>query len=353
MFELSQSEAHKYSVAKGILAAATGDSSFEIECSQDIAKALGRPPRSNGGFFCPTRLRPQAAGLDTRTNVAGAYTLGMQVELVEALRTQIRCVQLGAQFLGGLRVGGVRFATESATTSASWVAENPGVDVSDFDASFIARTAVAHSLQGSTSFSKQLLAQNNVDIENFVRRSLMRSHAIAVDGAAIAGNGTLGAPVGLLHQADLPVVSIGTDGAAASYANLCSLEETIALANADSSAIAFLTTPTQRRKLRLVSKNGTGSEMAWDDEGPGPLGLRGAVSNAVPSNLAKGSGVNLSAIIAGDFALGMLITEFGFLELITDQFRLKRQGLIEVTSFEMIDVVFRHIPAFAVILDAA
>jgi hypothetical protein len=48
----------------------------------------------------------------------------------------------------------------------------------------------------------------------------------------------------------------------------------------------------------------------------------------------------------------LIIGEWGVLELLVDPYRLKKQGLIEVTSFMMADVGLRHPEAFAVIRDA-
>lgn len=351
---LKESDVANYSVARAILAADNPkrNAGFEAEVSADIAKKLGRPCQTANAVFIPTRLNPRASGLDTKTSAAGRFVVETEIrDLIEALRAQSRCVQLGAQLLDGLSAN-ISFAVESTTGNASWVVENPGSDVGDSDTIFAQKTAVPHTLQSTTSFSRQLLNQNSVSIESFLRRSITKSHAVALDQAAINGTGTVGQPTGLLKQANLPTVSIGTDGGVATYAHLCSLEETVALANADFPEIAFLTTPTQRRKLRTVFQNGTGSAPAWNDEVPGPLGYRGAVSTAVPSNLTKGSGTNLSAIVAGNFSY-MLLTEFGVLEIVVDPYALKRQGMIQITSFSLCDVMIQQLAAFAAITDAS
>jgi hypothetical protein len=44
----------------------------------------------------------------------------------------------------------------------------------------------------------------------------------------------------------------------------------------------------------------------------------------------------------------LYIGEWGALELIVDPYRLKKQGMIEVTSFQMVDVMVRRPTAFAV-----
>jgi hypothetical protein len=47
-----------------------------------------------------------------------------------------------------------------------------------------------------------------------------------------------------------------------------------------------------------------------------------------------------------------MIGEWGVIEIIVDPYRLKKQGVIEVTSFVMVDVAVRHPVAFAAIQDA-
>ena len=349
---LSPAEQEKYSVSRAILVAAGYEKGgLEYEVSAALGAKLGRPNRSGAGIFLPSTLRPQQSGLDTKTNAGGDYLVATRIpDLINALRQQMRVVELGATFVSGL-TSNVSFAVETATTSAAWVPENGGIDCSDTDMSFGSRGVSPHTLQSTTSLSRQLLGQNSVDLERRIRLDLMKSHAISLDAAAVNGSGTNGQPVGLL-QASIPAVSIGANGGAVAYSHICALEQTVADANADFPGLGFLTTPTQRGKLRQVFKNGTGSEPVWDDDAPGPLGYRGAVSKAVPSTLVKGSsGAVCHAVIVGNFS-EMLIAEFGALEIIVDQYTAKKTGMVQITTFSLVDVLIRQIAAFAVIVDA-
>jgi hypothetical protein len=47
-----------------------------------------------------------------------------------------------------------------------------------------------------------------------------------------------------------------------------------------------------------------------------------------------------------------MIGEWGALELVVDPFRLKKQGMIEITSFQMVDIAVRQAAAFAAMKDA-
>jgi hypothetical protein len=48
----------------------------------------------------------------------------------------------------------------------------------------------------------------------------------------------------------------------------------------------------------------------------------------------------------------MIIAEFGALEIIVDEFTAKKSGMIQITSYSLVDVLIRQIAAFAVIVDA-
>jgi hypothetical protein len=81
-------------------------------------------------------------------------------------------------------------------------------------------------------------------------------------------------------------------------------------------------------------------------------GYRAEVSTQVPVQPHEGHlGRYLLAIIFGDWSQ-LIYGEWGILELITDPFRLKKQGMIEVTSFQMADVGIRIPAAFDAMQDA-
>jgi hypothetical protein len=72
-------------------------------------------------------------------------------------------------------------------------------------------------------------------------------------------------------------------------------------------------------------------------------GYRAEASNNVSKVL--GAGTNEHGIVFGVWDQ-LLIGEWGALELITDPYRLKKQGMIEVTSYQLIDIAARYGAAF-------
>ena len=80
-------------------------------------------------------------------------------------------------------------------------------------------------------------------------------------------------------------------------------------------------------------------------------GRRFVVSNNVPSNLTKGSGTGLSAIIYGNFA-DLLIGLYGTLEVLTDPYTDFAKGTVGVRALQSIDIAVRHAESFAAMSDA-
>jgi HK97 family phage major capsid protein len=352
--EMSQWERDRYSYAKVLLHQAEEpvECGLEKEVSQYLQKRLKRTPV---GMFVPMQL--QRSGLDTKTNAAGAFTVATKnQDIIELLRNRSRVVRLGATLLTGLE-SNLNFPVELTGTVGAWVGENPGSDLSESDASFGSRSLSPKMGSATTSFSRKLLAQSSPSIEGFVRADIARAHAVMVDAAAIAGTGGSNQPLGILNTAGIGTVAIGTNGGVPVYANLVDLETAVANANADETTMAFLTTPSIRSKLRKVAEFGTFGEPAWRQSSTAPgvgdvLGYSGMTSKNVPSTLTKGTSVGVChAIVFGAWDQ-LVIGEWGILDVLVDQFRLKKQNMLEVTSYQMVDVLVRQPSAFAAVTDA-
>lgn len=352
---LSQVEKNDFSVTRAIrhLAGLGEEAALEREVSVAIEKKLGRPAQSDG-LFIPTRL---AAGLDTKTNAAGKYSVATDVrDLIELLRNQTKVARLGATILTGLS-SDVSFPVQLTGSAGYWVSENPGADVNASDATFGSRNLSPKIYQATTSFSRKLLAQSSIDIEGFVRKDLATAHALAIDAAALNGSGASNQPLGLLKTTGIGDVAIGTNGGVPTYAFITDLITKVADANGDEQGSAFLTTPGVRGKLRKtgILDSATAGVAVWESgsvPGEGSLaGYPAMVSKQVPANLVKGTSSDCHAIVFGYWP-SLIIGEWGVIELVVDPYALKKQGQVEVTSLQMIDVICRQPAQFAAIQDA-
>lgn len=380
---LTGKEAKRYSVSRAILAAAgirdrkaKADPSFETDIHEEIAGRLGEPVK--GDFYVPANLQVDPVAAEVRERImealplqirryfeqnAGARaaldtataTKGQELKFIEPgsfielLRNRMMVKALGARVLTGLQ-SDVAFPRQTGAGSFSWVPESPTADVATSNLLLDRLTLSPKIGQSNTSYSRKLLVQSIPSIDMLVREDLAAINALGVDLAAINGPGTT-TPTGILNTAGIGSVTLGANGGNVTYDFMVDLETQIAVANADLGAMAYLTTPQQRGKLKKVAQisASTGIPVWFQNE---VNGYAAAASNQVPSNLTKGTSTTIChAIILGNW-LEVLIGQWGELEIIADPYSLKKRGDIEVTTFLMVDVGLRHPASFAAIKDA-
>lgn len=354
--DLSKKERRQYSIARAILQFSEGTfDGLEREVHDELEKQLPENYKRRGGVLVATRYGgrkvEERAGLDSGTSTKGAEVKFVEPgEFIDLLRNAMKVAALGARMLSGLR-GPVTFPRQTGAATAVWVGENSGSDVSESNATLGTKTLSPKTLQGTTSFSRQLLAQAVIDTENFVRTDLAQVHALSIDAAAIAGTGSSNQPTGILNTSGVSLVAIGTNGGNPTYDHMVDLETAIGEANGLIGDPAYLTTPGIKGRLKKTQEFSSSNGLAvW--RGGEVNGYRAEASQQVPSTLTKGtSSGNCHAAILGIWEQ-LLVGEWGALELIVDPFRLKKQGMIEVTSFQMVDILARIAECFAVIKDA-
>jgi len=273
-------------------------------------------------------------------------------DFVSVLRSKSACFRMGATLIGGLN-SGASIPVQSTGSTASFIGENPGVDTPASDSSFGQIGLSPHVLQVVTSYSKQFAQQSSPDVEAFFLQDIGGAHAAAIDQAALAGTGTVNQPLGVTRHPLVPIVALGVDGLAPSGAALCSVEASIADASADLGTLGWLSTPLMRSKLRQVPVFTNSSLPCWTgiDGADQLLGSPAAVSKSVPQGLTKGANSDCHCIIAGYWP-ALAIANWGVLELTYDPYAQKRRNLVEVCSYQAIDIVVRRPTAFAMILDA-
>jgi HK97 family phage major capsid protein len=80
-------------------------------------------------------------------------------------------------------------------------------------------------------------------------------------------------------------------------------------------------------------------------------GYRAVVSNQVPSNLTKGTGTNLSAIIFGNWN-DLIVGQWGTLDLMVDPYNQSTSGTVRVVALQDVDIAVRHPESFSAMVDA-
>jgi hypothetical protein len=135
------------------------------------------------------------------------------------------------------------------------------------------------------------------------------------------------------------------------------LESAVSIANGDVGSMAYLTNAKVRGKLRktqeFASTNGKAVWTTGRERGIGEvLGYDAVVTNAVPSNLDKGTSTGVcSAIAYGNWA-EMMIGMWGGLDVMLDPYAGATAGTKRVIALQDVDVAVRHAASFAVMKDA-
>jgi HK97 family phage major capsid protein len=261
---------------------------------------------------------------------------------------------MGAQMLTGLS-GNIAIPRQTGGATAYWVAESgaPTESQQAFD-----QVAMSPKTVGAfTDISRKLLLQSSIDVESFVRSDLATVLALAIDSAAISGTGSSNQPTGILSTSGIGDVAGGTNGLAPTFAHIVELWSDIAAANADFGNTGVLTNSAVIGKLMTTLK--TAAVAGYVVEGfpsadgmTSVAGLRGGVSNQVPSNLTKGSSSGVcSAIIAGNWN-DLIIGQWGSLDLMVDPYTGSTSGTVRVVALQDVDVAVRHAVSFSAMKDA-
>ena len=178
--------------------------------------------------------------------------------------------------------------------------------------------------------------------------------ADAINTAAINGSGSSNQPTGILQTTGIGSVAGGTNGLAPHLDHLLDLKKEVAVDNADVATCGYLT----NAKVEAVFAKLKDSDAAYLLSPYGTelgrtqiAGRRLEISNNVPSNLTKGSGTNLSAIVYGNFA-DLLIGMFGQLEILVDPYTDFAKGTVGVRALQSIDIAVLHAESFVAMQNA-
>ena len=186
-------------------------------------------------------------------------------------------------------------------------------------------------------------------MERILWDELIRAHAQALDAAIFNGSGSSGQPLGILADANIGSVEGGEDGAAISYANVVALETAVGNANGLFGRLAYVTNSKVAGSMKSTAME-TGYPRYIMEDGRAN-GFDVHVTNAIPSNLTKGSASGVcSAMIFGNFE-EVLVPQWGGLDMIVDPFSSKAKGVVELTAIAYHDVCVRRPGCFAAIKD--
>lgn len=349
-----EERARDFSIVKAIRAALPRDlgggdvdAGFEREISAEVARRSGRTFQ---GIAVPDQVFLQ----ERRTLLVGSSAADLVPNVhradlfIDRLRAALVMERLGATILDGL-VGTVDIPRQTGSSTAQWVDEDGSL--TETDAAFDDVTLSPKTVGAMTSYSRRTLLNASPSIEQIVRNDLAQTIASAIDEKAIAGTGASNTPTGILSTSGIGSVAMGTNGLAPTWQSILDLIAEVEVDNAVGRA--FLGNSKFVKKARGVVKVAdTDSTMLMD--GPNELaGYPLAVTNAVPSNLTKGSSSGVaSALIFGNFS-DLLIGYWSGVDILLNPYETTAyaKGRVLVRAMRDVDVQVRHPESFAAIKD--
>lgn len=345
---LSSKETQKYSIFRAIRALKFGgvkrqfveEAAFEMECSNAVAKQLGRELTSNILVPGEVLTRPlgdaAARAMATQPGSKGGYLVNVEnMGFIDILRNRSVALAMGARNLSGL-VGNVTFARQTGKASVTWQGGDGGsVTATDQALGQLAmspKTAIA-----ITDVSEQLLRQSTPSAEQFVMADLAADIAIdGVDNAVL--NGTGGAqPLGIKNTTG---ITSGQDSASVNYAKVLAFISTAGGANAIRSNPGFVTNTAGAAILMQRQKFTSTDTPLW-------------TGNMLDGQCVGFNAMSSEQVASGNLIFGswneIIIGDWGVLELAMDNGGTRfNQAQVGIRAMWMVDVLIRYPQAFVV-----
>ena len=345
---LQRKEGRPFSIIRfinGIIAKnLTGLEAEVADMGRDEYRRLGLTPK---GYVIPSAML-RSAGQNYTTAVDGGNLKEEGGHIyTDMLRQKIVLASLGANVLTDL-IGTVPVIGSSSVESA-WVGE--GVQNAIKKAEYKRVNLTPHRSSITMVTTSDLLVQTSFDVERDLMDKIADAHATLLEKAAICGTGADGQPLGILNTTGIGSVAMGTNGAALTWPKVVELETAINSENANRGKLAYLANAKVWGAMKTIEKATGSGRFIYDDLVPGRVnGYKIDWSNLVPSDLTKGTGTALSALIFGNFS-DLYIGQWGGLDFIVDPYTGARTGEIYITLNAWNDVAVAEPKSFAAIKD--
>ena len=289
-----------------------------------------------------------STGQNTAVDSEGGVMVGtMPVKYIDALCDAMILPKMGATYLSGLSgnlpiVGGGLF--EAAYCEEGTAGQSTKMTLSK-------NLMKPKRVTANASFSRELLKQSSLDVENWIKTELIKANALAILTGAINGSGESGNPKGILNTSGIGDIPGGENGATPTFQHILDLETNVSNNNGDIGSLGYLTNSKVRSLLKRTLKASGIASYIWEDN-KGLNGYYSGITNACPSNLSKGTSLgNCSAVIFGNWN-DLFIGDWGGLDIIVDPYTLILQGEIEVTVHSFTDIAVGNPKSFAAMKDA-
>jgi len=350
-----ETECRNFSIIKAAQASISGNwsqAAREREINEELSARAGR---SSSGFFVPDAGWQKRAYV-TSSGTAGGNLVETQIlsdSFIDALRKRLAVTELGATLLTG-NVGNLSIPKRTGSSTAYWFGGDNADSITESTGTIGTVSLTPKSVAAYSKFSHLMKLQATPDIENLIRNDFISIVAEAIDAACISGSGCSSQPLGILNTTGIGSVSGGTNGLAPTLDHMIDLKKAVAVDSADSASAGFLTNSKVEAALAKLKDDQNNYLLSpyGSEVGTSRLcGRKMVISENVPSNLTKGSGSNLSAILYGNFQ-DLIIATWGTLEVETDISTDFAKGTTGIRVIQSVDCGVRHSESFSAMVDA-
>lgn len=356
---VSPDQAKEYSFAKAVRSCVQRDKmepdGFEGEVHQEMYKrCIGdftpagflmpydRPMRLPGNSrSIPRSLKARGPG-DLQVGVfnqGGAVVQSdIYLPMIELLRNKMVTERLGVVTIAGLQ-GMILWPRHVSPCAPGYIGETGTLITSNPTLDQLMGSP--HRVGVTGSYSKQLILQSSVDVENWLRDDQLKTLAVVIDSATLLGTGANQQPLGIFNTIGIGSVNFG---GTPTYQKIVNFKTQLALANAAAADMAFVTTPAGEEKLRVTAKIGTTFPIfIWEDGSWGDdtadgrmIGLRATSTNQITND----------RLGFGNFSDSQKLI-WGGLDIVVNPYSRAKDAVVEITTNSWMDVMVRHQGSFA------
>ena len=346
--EKEKAAGRSFSIAKFLreLAEGKGLTGLEKDAADMGAEEYQRLGLARQGTVLPACFLRASSGQNyTTAEDGGVLTETASARYMQDLRDRLIVNKLGATVLTDL-VGTVPFLS-SGSFVGGWGSEGATATVEKIK--FQKVTLTPHRSWVAGALSKDLLRQTSLDVENLIKNKILECHATMIDKAAFAGSGQNEEPTGILNTKNIEKIPAGENGGAIDWPKVVAMETKINTVNANRGRMAYATNAKVLGALKTIEKFANSARPLTED-GKTLNGYPLEWSNLVPSDLKKGTGTNLSAIIFANWS-DLVVAQWGGLDFVIDPYSSALEAEVRMVLNAWNDVKVVEPKSFAAIVD--
>jgi len=331
---LDQKEVKRFSFTRALHALANPTdrqaqeaAAFEREVSEATSKKYGRPA---GGILVPNEVLEQKRDLTVGSATAGGNLVATDLlsgSFIDQLKNKMAIMAANPSMLTGLE-GNISIPRQTSGSTAYWVGE--GSAPTESNLAFDQVNMTPKTIGAFVDYSRRLLLQASIDVEQRIRNDIAENIALELDRAAVYGTGSSNQPLGIKDTTGIGTQTITTFGTFAEY---IAMETDIAVANAEVANMFYIINSSARGALKSTEvASGTGKFVFENGE---INGYKAIVTNQLANNDA----------LFGDFSK-FTIGMWSGLDLTVDPYAGATSGNVRVIALQDVDYAVTQPGAF-------